>query len=248
MNKTIENYLAKVNIEKDATIALIGSYATSTNTDLSDIDLIFVVKEEREAKIEIYENKYFVSTYYAKEELDRYFVDPELITIAKNTFRNLIIIKDDNNILKSIKKLAEEFKWSDNLRDISIQESKKVFISYLEEVQKSIQGLKDNHIGKMLNGVYGLSYGMFQVLRLKNQIEISSENMFYDDILEKLDEKDPVKDLAKYAFGITSTTIVEQVEAGLEMVMHIGNSMMPLFSLSEKKYVIKIIHEIIRTI
>ena len=143
---------------------------------------------------------------------------------------------------------AKNFKWSSVLIERSKYKAVKEYIGYMEEAQKAIQGLKDRHIGKMLNGVYGLTYGMFQVIRLRDQIQIKSANEFYDIVHEHLPSYDPIRELSECAFGIKSTTIEDQVEAGLEMFMHIGNSMMSLFLDDEKEYVLKLIHEIIKVV
>lgn len=248
MNKIINEYLNNIEKKIYDGIAVVGSYSTGFETELSDVDLIFLVKTKMETKIEIYQNKYFVSNYYTKNDLDEYFTKPNLILNGLDSFSKMSIIYDKTNILSKIKEQTTKFLWTNQLVDKSIKLGVVEFISYLEEVQKSIQGLKDKHVGKMLNGVHGLSYGMFNVLRLTKQIKISSDNDFYSSVIETLEDFDPIIELSEYAFGIKKTTLEEQVEAGLEMFMFIGNSMMSLFNITEKKYVIKLITEIIKLI
>lgn len=245
MNEIIYEYLETIDIKAFDAIAVIGSYATNEDKKWSDIDLLFITDKRRNSKIEIFKNKYFVSSYYLNEDFEKYFKDPSLITSNLKSLSKIKTIYDPHGYLDTLKGKADSFIWTSVLKDQSKYKATREFVGYIEEVQKSIQGIKDNHIGKLLNGVYGLSHGMFEVIRLRDQIHLNGENDFYDTIFDSLPDYDPIKELSQYAFGIKKTTLIEQVEAGLEMFMHIGNSMISQFSDDEKEYIIKLIHEII---
>lgn len=245
MSEIIYDYLETIDINSYEGVAVIGSYAINEEKKWSDIDLFFLVKENRNSKIEIFKNKYFVSNYYVLEDLEKYFKDTNLITSTLGALSNIKLLFDPHGHLGDLKEQAKKFTWTSVLVEQSKYLAAKKYIGFLEEAQKAIQGLADKHVGKMLNGVYGLSFGMFQVIRLRDQIQIKSDNEFFSAIHEHLHENDPIRDLSECAFGIKRTNIEDQVEAGLEMFMHIGNSMMPYFSDEEKEYVLKLIHEII---
>ncbi len=248
MNEIILEYINTLAVKSYKGIAVVGSYATGQEKTWSDIDLMLLVDEDKSSQIVLFKDKYFTLSYYTESGLMGYLSDAKQMIYGVNSFKSMKILYDPESILEDFKEKCVSHNPTSVNREHSLYASKNEYIGYIEEAQKSLQGLLDQHTGKMLCGLYGLTHGMFQVLVLRDHLYASSDNDFYDIVMEHLDDKDPIKDLAPHAFGIVQTTLVDQVEAGLEMFMHIGNSLMKVFSDDEKHYVMKLMHEIIREV
>ncbi len=248
MNEVIVEYIETLNLEDYQAIGLIGSFATNQEGKWSDVDLIAVTDQKRPNQIEIFKNRYFTISYYCTDEFETYFKDTRKMLKGIKTFSNMRIIYDPDAILENLKKKSESFKVTSVHKEHSLYRAKLEYIGYMEEAQKGLQGLIDKHNGKQLCGLYGLTHGMFQVISLRDHLYIDSDNDFYDVVMKHLDEKDPIRDIAPHAFGILPTTLEDQVEAGLELFMHVGNSLMSLFDEDEKLYGIKLIQEIIKVV
>lgn len=248
MNEIILEYLNTIDIKSYKGVAVIGSYAMNTEKKWSDIDLIFLVDNKRPTDIVLFNGKYFTLSYHTEEDLRTYLTDTMKMIKGIHPLREMKILFDPDRSLEKLKEAFENHTPTSVDREHSLYASKREYISYMEEAQKALQGLIDKHHGKMICGLYGLTYGMFSVVLLREHLYLESENDFYDTVMNHLDAKDPVKDLAPHAFAIDPTTLEDQVEAGLEMFMHIGNSLMKVFSDEEKSYVLKLMHEIIKEV
>lgn len=246
MEDFIVEYIEKLNLTDYKGIGLIGSYANNTQKKWSGVDLICIVEEAKVDKIEIFNNIYFSIKYYIEEDFEAYIKKPSLQLNGLHALKQIKIIYDPNSHLEDMIKILEKFSVSSVDRDKSLYLAKTEYLGYIEGAQKALQGLMDKHSGKMLIGLQVLSYGMFSVIRLRDYISINSDNDFYDGVLNSLDDKDPIKILAPQAFGLEQTTLEDQVEAGLELFMHVGNSLMTQFSEDEKTYGLKLIQEIIK--
>lgn len=244
----IYEFMNQLPLNEYQAVGLIGSYAKNTPSTWSDIDLIIVTEEKKENYVRIHNDKYFSISHYSESDFQRYFREPNLIINAGSALRDIKPLYDPDGMLENIIETSKKFKITSVVKEHCRYKAKNEYIGYIEEAQKAIQGLLDHHIGKMLNGLYGLTYGMFHVLRLMHQIQISSDNDFYDAVIDFLDDKDPIKELAAHAFGILPGTLEDHVEAGLEIFMHIGNNLMDEFSENEKMYVLKLIQEIIKVV
>lgn len=247
MNEIILEFINTLDLNDYQAIGLIGSYSSGKETRWSDVDLLFVTQESRENQTRIFKDKYFTLSFYKEEDFDAYLRSSELI-LKIPSFLDMKIIYDKEEILKNVQERFKAFKLTNVHKEHALFNAKKLYMSYLEEAQKGLQGLIENHTGKMLCGLYGLSYGMFQVIALRDSIMIKSDNDFYEAVMAATDKKDLLHDLAPHVFGLDQTTLHDQVEAGLELFIHVGNTLIDLFTEEEKMYAIKLMQEIIKEI
>lgn len=248
MKEVILEYIQRIELEKNEALAVIGSHAIGEEKTWSDVDLIILSEEAKPVHVEIYKDQYFTITYYTEDMLAHYFKDTEKMFIGIPSFSNMRVIIDPEQKFTTFSEKCKNFKTTSVHLEHSLYKAKTEYIGYIEEAQKALQGLIDHHNGKMLLGLYGLTYGMFRVLALRDGLKLESENDFYDNVMEHLDDRDPIKDIAPHAFGLEMSQLVDQVEAGLELFMHVGNSLMTLFDEEEKKYGMKLIQEIIKVV
>lgn len=245
MEDFIMEFLSKHPVKDYLALGIVGSYAQGKQKKLSDIDLLFVTNDEREGYIKIHEKHYFSISFVTPDKLKTMKKQVDQLLFAVETFKDMKVIYDPDNILNDIQSYMTDFTWTSVMKEISKYKAKEELIGFLEEVQKSIEGLKSNHIGKQLNGIYGLTYGMFYIIRLRDQLCTGSDNDFYDVVFKHLDDKDPIKELAPIAFGIKQTTLEDRVDAGLEIFIHVSNSLIDFCSEEEKEYLMQLMHEVI---
>ncbi|MBN2794031.1 MAG: nucleotidyltransferase domain-containing protein [Clostridia bacterium] len=245
MEDFIMEFLSKNPVNNYLALAITGSYAINEQKKLSDIDLLFITSEPREGMIKIYNGHYFSISFKTPEMLLSYKKNVNELMYAVETFKRMKILYDPEHLLSKLKEDMEAFQWTSVLKEHSKHKAKEELIGFLEEVQKSVEGLKSNHVGKMLNGIYGLTYGMFYVIRLRDQICTGSDNEFYDAVVNQLEDKDPIRELAPIAFGLTQSTLHDRIDAGLEIFIHVSNSLMDFYAHEEKDYMMKLVQEVI---
>lgn len=248
MEDFILEYINTKDLRAYKGVALLGSYATGRYHKWSDVDLTFLTDGRSDHQIELYNERYFSISHMPVPALHDHLKDVNKLLYGVKTFEKMMILYDPEEILANFKQDCAVFEWSSVLRERAKHLAKVELVSFFEEVQKSIAGIKENHIGKMLNGVYGLNHGMFQVIRLRDQIMTESDNDFYDAVMNHLEDKDPIKELAPMAFGIVKGDLEDQLDAGLEIFMHVSNSLMDFFTDDEKDYLMKLIQEVISVI
>lgn len=248
MEDFIFEFIQELPLDDYKAVGLIGSYATGQATTWSDVDIVIITDTIKDNYVKIFKEKYFTVSFYTPDSFEAYFKDPFLMFSALKALEMIKPLYDPEKLLEDLVSRCQGFKIGSVAKEHAKFRAKNEYIGFMEEAQKAIQGLKDHHVGKMLSGLYGLTYGMFTVIRLRDQLTIASDNDFYDVVMDALDDRDPIKELAEYAFGIKKGDLEDQVEAGLEMFMHIGNSLVDLFSEEEKVYALKLVHEIIKVV
>jgi len=135
---------------------------------------------------------------------------------------------------------ANEFNWTSDIQKKANNIVSKEFVGYIEEVQKAIQGLLINDIGRMLNGLHGLTFGIFNIIRIQKGIILQGENTFFDQIIDYYKEDNYFNDLCRIAFGIDKSTISERVIAGLKIFDKVTTELFSIIC-PEDKYMIKFI-------
>jgi len=248
MKEVVLDYIDQMKLNENEGLALVGSHANGLDKKWSDVDLIILTQEDCENRIDLFKDHYFTISYYKIDDLEDYLKNLEKALVGVKSFSEMKIIVDPDQQLQDFKNKCKSFKLSSVHLEHLKYKAKLEYIGYIEEAQKALQGLVDKDHGRMILGRFGLTFGMFRVIALRDGLMQASENEFYDLVMNHLDDKDPIKDIAPHAFGIDRTDIEDQVEAGLELFMHVGNSLMSLFNEDEKKYGLKLIQEIIKVV
>ncbi|WP_069650135.1 nucleotidyltransferase domain-containing protein [Caloranaerobacter ferrireducens] len=249
-SESIAERIKKIDREELEAIALMGSYARGEACKYSDIDIVCFLKEGNEGRlpdIEIVDSKYLVISYVTREETDKWFCDPEKATECISGLRQSKVIWDPNGYLSSLKKRAEEFKWDSSLQEKANNYASRELVSWVEEVHKALQGLLFNDIGRMLNGLYGLTYGLFKVVRVQKGILLTSDNSFFKQVIDYFGEESEFAILGKEAFGIDNTLEVrERVISGLKLFDLITDMLVDILNDDDKEAILLVKDEIRR--
>lgn len=202
-------------------IALMGSYARGEAGKYSDIDIVCFSEASAEGQsplIEVIDEKYLVISFVSSGEVQSWFTQPEKATEYIGGLRFAQPIWDPTGYFAELQKRAFGFVWDESLQQkANIYASKSLF-GWLEEVHKALQGLLMGDTGRMLNGLQGLTYGIFNVVRVQRGTMLSGENYFFEEVLNSFGQHSEFARLSRIAFGVgKGVELSERVLAGLQL-------------------------------
>lgn len=240
INKKIEE-LKDENIQA---IGLMGSYARGEGKKYSDVDIVCFLKSHAEGKesiIEMIDEKYFVTSYVHPNDVDEYFTCPEKATEYIQGLKKVKVLWEQNNYLRRLKERADNFHWNDTLQKQANEYASKQLVGWVEEVHKALQGLISNDNGRMLNGIFGLTYGLFNVIRVQKGIMLEGDNSFYDKVVGYYPPESKFKKLSATAFGLKgSTTFKERVVAGLLLFDEVTDDLIDILENENRDIIITV--------
>ena len=243
INKNILNKVEELKKNNYEAIALMGSYARGEEKKYSDIDIVCFLKgndDEKDPIINFIDNKYVVISFLNDKSVSNIFSNPKEITEYLYGIKTAKILYDKNKYLYNLIIKANKFNWTNDIQKKANNIVSKEFVGYLEEVQKAIQGLLINDIGRMLNGLHGLTFGIFNIIRIQKGIILQGENTFFNQIIDYYKKDNYFNDLSRIAFGIDKSIISERVIAGLKLFDKVTTEFFSIIC-PEDKYIIKYI-------
>ena len=216
--KKINAKIASIEKEHLDGIALMGSYAIQEEEQYSDIDIVcFTSKSCPVVEIEIIDHKYIVISFVESAKVEKWFEQPMDVSNYMFGLKNMNLIYDPNNYLKDIKNRAIKFEWAEAFDLKANRIIGQELVSLVEEVNKGIQGLLSDTIGKQLNSVYGLAFGLLKLMRIKKRILIKSENTMYSQVLEAYRSNEVICASLKLLLGIKQDSLKNRTIIGLQL-------------------------------
>lgn len=236
------NEIRKQNL---AGIALMGSYSRNEAGRFSDIDIeCFTNEEDKEPEVSIIDNKLLVISYANIEEVKEWFTNPKFVVELIHGVRNLIPIWDPSGYLIKIKEKAINLNWTTKLQDKANIQTRKELVSLIEEVNKGIQGNISKDIGRQLNCVLGMSFGLFKIISIQKGIFIKGDNTLFDQVFQVYEKQNDVKKMMNSVFGISPNSLNERVLNGLELYKIISFEFINIFKQIEKEMILDTIKSI----
>jgi len=223
-------------------IGLMGSYSRGEAKLYSDVDLVCLLKQgltEKEATIEIIEDTYVVTSYVTIAEMEECFTDPDSATVNILGLQQVKILYDLNETFENLRVRAYQFRWTEDLQAKANELVSKELVGWIEEVHKALQGFISDDVGRMLNGIFGLTYGIFTIVRKQKGILLNGENSFYTKIVGYYGFDSSFAKLAEKAWGIGATkSIKERVVAGLLLFDEVTDELMGVLREEDKPAVV----------
>jgi hypothetical protein len=226
-------------------IVLMGSYARGDPGTYSDIDLLRLVDQSVPAEkysslpwegSHIIEGVLVVVYTRGPAHVEEWFSQPEIassIIAGLRTARGLV---DRQGNFAAIQERARGFVWDEAMQEKANAWASEEMVGWIEEARKGLEGLrmlsmlgddsqKGAFLGRMLNARFGLSWGLTQVLRVQRGVLITSDNTFYNQVIESVGVDSRWAKLSRTAFGIGAGSGLEgkpphlpdQVKAGLHL-------------------------------
>ena len=191
------------------------SYSRGEAGTFSDIDIVCFSEKEREMEVMIVAEKYMVISFVTKNEVEKWFTNPELSTTLLYGVTKLIPIWETNNYLTNLKIRASAFEWKDEMQTAIDKYVNRELVLLIEEVNKGIQGLISQDKGRMLNCIFGLSHLLATIVCVKKKIFIISDNSKYEQVLSSYSKKPKIVELLKMVFGEIPLDLAERTKACL---------------------------------
>lgn len=204
-------------------IAVMGSYARGNATPYSDIDVICLMKDQFEnnpgPQIDLYHGVYRVVHRIDEKSLRVCFDDPIRAVYDIIGLQQMQILYDPIEKLRRLQQDAFAFVWTETLQQKADAILNREMLAWQEECYKAMAGVCEKQDGKMLLGLYGLTYGLVKLMLVAKGVLLQSENDFYEQLCLAYSEEPNGKDLVDMmglAFGLEDGfPLLQRVETGL---------------------------------
>jgi hypothetical protein len=205
-------------------IALMGSHARGDAGPYSDVDLVrFVTEQDLElpgAGSHWINGRLVVVKNVAPAETETWFTRPELAVSTVAGVRSAHILIDRNETFAQLQARAHSFVWSEALQlqaDIWASEQ---MVGWSEEMHKGLEGLRRGDIGRLLNSLFGGTFGLSRVLQVQRGVLLTGDNGFYAEVAAVVGLDAQWTLLRGIAFGVVDVhdrppSLRERVVAGL---------------------------------
>ena len=223
--------------------ALLGSYARGDAGPHSDVDIVrFVDDDKHEAEARSFlmgdsdegirrnddipalrrsRQRLVVRSTVTPSQVEGWFTEPGQAVNVIIGLRDGRALWDPHGTFAAIQQRAREFKWTQAHQEKADRAAGKELVGWIEEAHKGLEGLLRNDTGRLLNARFGLSWGLAWVMRLHRGVLSTSDNTFYDDVINVVGSDSRWVRLLRRAFGIAaedgvcSSSLHEEVKAGL---------------------------------
>jgi hypothetical protein len=203
-------------------LALKGSYARGTADEFSDVDILRLAEEGATLQDDgshWLEHKLVTLSTAFPNDVETYFTQPGPATQVIAGLRHAKILYDPEGVFAEVQGKARAFVWTSELQTKANLEVSQHMVGLVEEVQKGLGGLRTNHVGRLLQTRYGLSWLLAGVMQLKLGVLIESDN----SVVEQLTQAVGVDSAWSYwcyrAFGIEEPGLYNEVRAGLNLYL-----------------------------
>ncbi len=212
-------------------IAVMGSYARGNATPYSDLDVICLVQEQATAmldpQIDLYHGVYRVIHRCAEKNLRLCFADPVRAVYDIIGLQQMQILYDPRGILRRLQQDAYAFVWDEAMQQKADVYLNREMLGWQEECYKAMSGVQDKQNGKMLLGLYGLTYGLVKLMLVAKGVLLQSENDFYEQLCLAYSAETKGKDLVEMmglAFGLADGfPLLQRVETGLLLYLQFAD-------------------------
>jgi hypothetical protein len=205
-------------------IALMGSHARGQAGPYSDIDLVrFVVTGAGDLPGHgsyLIDDQLVVVSNVEPETVERWFSDPREATKTITGLRQARQLLDRSGLFAATQQRANAFVWTPELQAKADEQASREMVGWIEEVHKGLEGLRRQDPGRLLNGLFGLTYGLSFAMQLHLGVLLSGDNGFYDEVAAAVGTDSLWSHLRGVAFGVAEVhgrppSLRERVVAGL---------------------------------
>lgn len=248
----IENLIQRFD-KSDVVLALIlmGSYARNEAGPYSDIDLVRFVKARTKLSDDgthLSEKKILINvTSVESNEYEKWFIEPYEATkwIAGLRIARPLIDRE-NFFTNGLQVRARQFSWDLTMQKRANIEASRRMVGWCEEIHKGLEGLRrSNDIGRLLNAIHGLSWGLTEIIQIQRGVLVSSDNNVFNEIELALGDNNEMIKLRRMTFGSIGTySLRERVLAGLKFYLLLAEQMQDIWQINDVQIIEHTINEI----
>jgi hypothetical protein len=207
--------------------ALMGSRARGDAGPFSDVDLVFLVREERKdgSDFESYlvDGKLVNVSRVADHTAQEWFSKPIVASEVIGGLRDAKILFDPQGLFAEIQQRALAFEWDQTMRERASDWVSCQMVGWAEEVGKGLEGLRRGDPARLLQARHGLSWGLNHVVQLHLGVLLTGDNGFFEEVGNAVGKNSRWVQLRNRAFGVgpqpvdDADPLAAQVIAGLEL-------------------------------
>ena len=200
-------------------IALMGSHARGDAGPFSDIDLMrfWSTNDLPETATHLIADHFVVVSNEGSQTAETWFTEPNKVVKSIRSVLDAQPLWDPKGLIATFQQRAASFRWDEQIQQRANEYASAEMVGWIEEAQKSLEGLRRNDVGRLLNGKYGLSWGLLDVVCVQRGILIGSDNTIYDAVFSAMGHASQWTQLSRQAFGIDALSLVDEVRAGLKL-------------------------------
>ncbi len=156
----------------------------------------------------------------APEQVERWFSDPAEATKNIVGLRAALPLLERARRLAALIARARAFRWDAEMQARADAWAGEQMVGWIEEMHKSLEGLRRGDTGRLLNGLHGGTWGMASVMQVQRGVLLSGDNGFYDAVRETVGKNTLWSRLLAEAFGAEeASTLRGRTVAGLRLYM-----------------------------
>lgn len=203
-------------------IVLMGSFARGDAGPYSDVDLVrFLDSDTADPPgkgSHLQHGRLLMVSHVIPDLVQRWFTEPRLVLETIAGLRRARPLYDPDGIFAAIQQRAHAFTWDGSMGHKAADAASEELVGWIEEAHKGMEGLRRNHIGRMLNARHGFSWGLIKVMALHHRLLISGDNAFFDEVNTAVGSDTEWSQLSRLTFGIgPPVSLRRQVIAGLHL-------------------------------
>lgn len=205
-------------------IVLMGSHARGDAGPYSDVDLVRFV-EEQAAELSgtgshLIDGVLVVVSNVTPTQVEMWFAEAEAATKNIAGVRLARALIDRQATFAAIQSRAEAFVWTATHQQQADQYASEQLVGLIEEAHKGLEGLRRQHVGRLQNALFGLTWLLSRIIQVQRGLLITGDNGFYDEVAAAMGNDSLWVRLCAVAFGVADVngrpaSLRERVVAGL---------------------------------
>lgn len=158
-------------------LALMGSYARGDPHPFSDVDLVrftvTAVPGLPGSGSHVLAGRLVTVTDVAPDEVETYFVQPELAVNRIPGLRQGRALRDRDGFFAALQERARVFVWDAAMQERANAYANREMVGWIEEVHKGLAGLRSGDVGRLLDAEFGLSWGLNRLVEVQRGIPLA---------------------------------------------------------------------------
>jgi hypothetical protein len=217
--------IQRFDLPEGRALVLMGSYARGDAGPFSDVDLVRFTAAKAPSLpgtgSHLLDGRLVVVSNVDPEEVETYFVRPELAVSRIPGLRESRALRDGDGYFATLQARADAFVWDAAMQARADAFASEKMVGWIEEVHKGLAGLLRGDVGRLLDAEFGLSWGLNRLVEVQRGVFHQGGDDWFARAERAVGPETEWVRLRRQAFGVTSEgpppTLHERVVAGLHL-------------------------------
>jgi predicted nucleotidyltransferase len=147
-------------------VALMGSHARGEASQYSDVDLVCITRDHPAppAQTAYIDDQLVVISQVNLAQTEDWLSDPAQIVEVLSNLRQARILIDPDDVFKKLQQRSQTFEWTSEHQAKANAYASTELVGLIEEVHKGLNGLQNDHPGRLINASHGLMWGLTRIV------------------------------------------------------------------------------------